>query len=461
MDRNDFAAAIGRELRTLLGERRYANWFQKTSRLEVQDHELIVFAGSPYLQSWMQRQFRDPLREAARSVLGNGAQVRFEVDASLAVGKGETAAPPPEATRPDRSPAPRNGAAAVGRRKFSSLNEFIASPANELGLTAARQVSENPGGPLNPLFLHGGVGVGKTHLLEGMYRQIRRDFPSLQVLYLTAENFANYFTQALREKSLPSFHQKFRNVDVLLVDDVDFFDGKKGIQEEFLHTLKSLESRGRQIVLTCDRHPRLLTKTSDELITRFQSGMSCRLEAPIESARRQIVRRFVERQPFPVAEEALDYVAGRFTGNVRELAGAVNCLQTLHSMTGKRVTLRAAREILARLERDCIRIVRLADVELAVCKLFHVTSDELKSSARARTVSQPRMLAMYLSRRLTPCAYTEIGSFYGGRNHSTVMAAEKKVRKLIDERATIRVAAQDWPVCELVDSLESQLRAGA
>lgn len=459
MDHNESAAAISRELRGLLGERRYANWFRKSTRLQVADNELSVFAGSPYLQSWMQRQFRDVLLQAARTVLGNGARVHFDVDASLAVvtepeTTSATAAAP---TAAQAAPAPRTPA----RRKFAALDEFIAGPANELALTAARQVADNPGGPLNPLVLHGPVGVGKTHLIEGIHRQVRRTFPSLQVLFLTAENFANYFTQALREKSLPSFHQRFRNVDVLLVDDVDFFDGKKGIQEEFLHTLKSLESHGRQIVLTCDRHPRLLTKTSDELITRFQSGMSCRLEAPIEQTRQQIVRQLVRRQPFPVAEEALDYVAGRFAGNVRELVGAVNCLQTLHTMTRKPVTLRAAREILARLERDCIRIVRLADVELTVCRLFQITGEELKSSRRARTLSQPRMLAMYLSRRLTHCAYTEIGNFYGGRNHSTVMAAERKVRQLIDQRATIRVAAEDWPVRDLVDSLEAQLRAGA
>jgi chromosomal replication initiator protein len=462
MDQNEYASAISRELRGLLGERRYANWFRKSTRLQVTDSELCVFAGSPYLQSWMQRQFREVLLQSARSVLGNGARVRFEVDAALAVPDEVKAAGTSAATSAAGRNAPPRGAQAVpARRKFAALEDFVAGPANELALTAARQVADNPGGLLNPLVLHGPVGVGKTHLIEGIHRQVRRAFPSLQVLFLTAENFANYFTQALREKSLPSFHQRFRNVDVLLVDDVDFFDGKKGIQEEFLHTLKSLESSGRQIVLTCDRHPRLLTKTSDELITRFQSGMSCRLEAPTEPTRQQIVRRLVQRQPFPVVEEALDYIAGRFAGNVRELAGAVNCLQTLHTMTGRPVTLRSAREILSRLERDCIRVVRLADIELAVCRLFHVSGDELKSSRRIRTLSQPRMLAMYLSRRLTHCAYNEIGSFYGGRNHSTVMAAEKKVRQLIDERATIRVAAEDWPVCDLVDSLESQLRAGA
>ena len=458
-DAEDFVSLIDRELHALLGERRHAHWFQKAARLEVHGDELIVFAGSPYLQSWLLRQFRADLLQSARVVLGPSARLTVEVDSALAVPDDAVGS-----TRPDvkpATPAPHEERTVLQRRKLATLSDFLAGEGNLLTLTAAKQVAEHPGATLNPLFLYGSVGVGKTHLIEGIYRRVRRKFPSLHVLFLTAENFANYYTQALRERSLPGFHQKFRNVDMLLVDDVDFFDGKRGIQEEFLHTLKSLESGGRQVVMSADRHPRLFTKTCDELITRFQSGMSCRVESPDETTRRQIVQQFVQRQPFAVTEQALDFVARRFSGNVRELAGAVNCLQTFHSMTQQRVSLRSARDVLARLERDCIRIVRLADVERAVCRLFQITGDELKSAKRSRTVSQPRMLAMYLARRLTQSAYSEIGKYFGDRNHSTVMAAEKKVVRLIDERATIRVAAEDWPVIDLVESLETHLKTGA
>lgn len=460
---------ISQQLISHIGERRHANWFQNKTRMEVLGDELIVFTGSPYLQNWLQRQFADALRKVACNILGPGVRVRFDVDAKLSiVREGVTAGgenslvalpKPSEKSTSDsaRDAAPRR---AASRRRFADLSGFVASEANQLALTAARQVAEAPGGALNPLCLYGGVGCGKTHLLEGIYRQVRREYPSLQVLFLTAENFANYFTQALRDRNLPSFHQKFRTVDVLLVDDVDFLHGKRGIEEEFLHTLKTLESDGRQIVMTADRHPRLFTKLSDELVTRMLCGMACRLESPDLPARQQIVRKLVQKQPFPVAEEALEFVARRFTNNVRELEGAINCLQTYHSMVKSRVSVKAAREILARLERDCIRIVRLADIEHAVCKMFNVTADELKSAKRSRSVSQPRMLAMYLSRRLTASAYSEIGQFYGNRNHSTVMAAERKVRRLIDENGEIRVCTENWPLKELVDSLESQLKMG-
>ncbi|MCA9109565.1 MAG: chromosomal replication initiator protein DnaA [Planctomycetaceae bacterium] len=468
----ELVSQIGRGLSANIGERRYANWFQKSTRLEISGDELIVYASSPYLQSWLQREFTGVIRQVAIEVLGPGSRVRLEVDASLSIAASQATAAsvcnnssnvPSQAEdrhqnkEQGRDAAPRR---AASRRRFSSLSEFIASEANQLALTAARQVAGSPGGALNPLCLYGGVGCGKTHLLEGIYRQVRREYPALQVLFLTAENFANYFTQALRERNLPSFHQKFRTVDVLLVDDVDFLCGKRGIEEEFLHTIKSLESDGRQIVLTADRHPRLLTKLSEELVTRMLSGMACRIESPDLEARQQIVRQLVQKGAFPVAEEALDFVARRFSNNVRELEGAMNCLQTYHMMTRGRVSLRAAREILARLERDCVRIVKLADIEKAVCRMFQVTPDELKSARRSRSVSQPRMLAMYLSRRLTACAYSEIGEFFGKRNHSTVMAAERKVRRLIDENGDIRVCAEEWPLKELVDSLESQLKMG-
>jgi len=474
----ELVSQIGRALMAKIGERRYANWFQKSTRLEVLGDELIVYAGSPYLQSWLQREFAPSIRQVSKDVIGPGTRVRFDVDASLSIATtssaSETVAEKASSDSPGTQPqhcdkdrardndrardaAPRR---AASRRRFAGLSDFIASEANQLAFTATRQVADTPGGALNPLCLYGGVGCGKTHLLEGVYRQVRREFPALQVLFLTAENFANYFTQALRDRNLPSFHQKFRTVDVLLVDDIDFLHGKRGIEEEFLHTLKSLESDGRQIVMTADRHPRLLTKLSDELVTRMLSGMACRLEAPDLETRQQIVRQLVRKSTFPVADEALDFVARRFSNNVRELEGAINCLQTYHSMTRSRVSLRAAREILARLERDCVRIVKMADIEKAVCHMFQVTADELKSPKRSRSVSQPRMLAMYLSRHLTACAYSEIGQYFGNRNHSTVMAAERKVRRLIDEDGEIRVCADEWPLKELVNSLESQLKMG-
>ena len=293
--------------------------------------------------------------------------------------------------------------------------------------------------------------------MEGIYQQIRRLYPALQVTFLTAESFTNFFTQALREHSLPSFRQKFRNIDVLLIDDIDFLDAKKVTQEEFLHTLKQLESHGRQVVMTSDRHPRLLTKLSEELTSRFVAGLVCRIEPPDFETRREIVGRLAERLPADFTVEALTFVARRFRHSVRELVGALNCLQNWYSLSQKRIGVTVARKVLSELERDCIRIVGLSDIEKAVCTMFGLKSDELKSSRRTLRVAQPRMLAMFLARKHTRAAYSEIGDYFGGRNHSTVISAERKVRGWLDEDGEIRAAGTSWSVSEVVESLEQTL----
>ncbi len=345
------------------------------------------------------------------------------------------------------------------KRRFADLTDFVTGPGNQLAFTAALQICEQPGG-YNPLVLHGGVGIGKTHLLEGVYRRMRIRYPSFRVMFLSAESFANYFTQALRDRTLAGFRQRFRGVDVLMIDDVDFLDGKRVIQEEFLHTIKQLESHGRQVALTADRHPRLLTRLSEELVTRFMSGIVCRIESPDVDTRRAIVARKAARLTARVTDEAIEFVVQRFPQSVRELEGALNFLETYGLMTGKTITHSIARNVLADLERDCVRIVRVAEVEQAVCRLFSIGPNDLRSPRRTRTVSQPRMLAMYLARKMTQAAYTEIGEHFGGRNHSTVMSAEKRVRSLLEANATVKAGNQDWKLGDLLASLEQQLLTG-
>ena len=505
------------ELRLLLGSKRYSLWFEGKIGLAVRDDLLTVAVGSPFLLNWMQKQFKEITTQAARAVLGPSARVAFAVDATLSVGRSaslaasavgnligeqslivdaipretntylrESPSRSHDATANDTALAkvlastdaivPRRGASATSGaqpihiptatpsssrgRRFAELHDFIPGPNTELALTAARQVATGQPTQFNPLYIHGPVGSGKTHLLEGICRQLKRTQPTANVMLLTSEAFANYFTQALRDKTLPSFRQRFRTVDTLLVDDIEFFESKRVFQEEFLHTFAELVDHGRQVVLSGSRHPRLLTKLGDELGTRFLSGLVCRLDVPDAATRQKIVETKAARLSGEFAPEALQYVAQRFQNSVRELEGALNCLQTYHAMTHKRVTLSAARHVLADLERDCLRIVRLADVVRVVCGLFGVKSKDLESESRVRTISQPRMLAMFLARKHTQSAYNEIGQHFGGRNHSTVMSAERKVQQWLDENSTIQVASQSWTIGEILSTLEQQLLAG-
>jgi len=465
--------SLYRLLSQQVGERSYQNWFAGKVKLKLEGSLLIVGVASPFLLTWMQKKFASQIYATAVACIGPAAEFRLEVDPDLAVLKSSTSAEnkaidhaqTPIAQEPasteqsgELNPDRKQPVASRGRR-FADLSTFVTGKSNQLAYTAALQASDQPGALYNPLFIHGGVGIGKTHLLEGFYRKVRQQYPALNVVFLSAEAFGNYFSKALQERSLPGFRQRFRNVDVLIIDDIDFFESKRIFQEELLHTIKHLESHGRQLVFSSDRHPRLLTKMSEELTTRFMSGLVCRIETPETELRLEIARQRALKLKTPISNGALGYVARRFTNNVRELAGAVNCLQTYHVMTRQKVTRKLARQVLADLERDCIRIVKLDDINQIVCSTFGVSEADLKSSRRARNISQPRMLAMFLARKLTQAAYSEIGEYFGGRNHSTVMFAEKQVRKWLKSQSSIQVALQEWPTEEIIESLEQQLLA--
>lgn len=494
-------------LENKIGPRRYRNWFGGATRMDICGAQLQLFVASPYHVKWVQKQFESDLLAIAAGIVGPDVRIEYIVGADPALESGvpavqeealperlsprlatvpkvtrEALADPSARGRDTLEPRPRSAAATSGMpvqpsverrtafgagtrdvngrsKRMYSLSDFVVGEANALPMAAVQQFLTQPD-LVSPLYLHGGVGNGKTHLLEGIRARLRKDYPQLQVLLLTAEQFGNYFSQALSSRSLPSFRAKFRNVDVLLVDDVDFFDGKKGFQEEFLHTLKQFEQQGRHIAVTSNRHPRLLTRTSDELVSRFLSGLVGRIESPDERMRLEIVTRHANRLKARFTPDALQHVASRFTGNVRELEGAVNVLATWSQMTKHKVTISTARQLLGRLERDCLKLVRVSDVENAVCEFFGVEAESLRSASRKRTLSQPRMLAMYLARKLTQSAYNEIGAHFGGRNHSTVMSAERKIAGAINSAETIVVAAEKWSLQEIVETLEQRIKAG-
>jgi chromosomal replication initiator protein len=461
------AVRIDALLREQLGEKSYKHCFAGVTQFQVAGDEVILGVGSPFLMSWMQKEFRAIIAEVARGVLGPSARVRFEVDGQLALNltTEQSAEPKPAPADTENSQTPNSASSPKDAnyrpgRQFSRLEDFVAGENVSLAMTAVQEICLSPGQHYNPLYLHGGVGLGKTHLLEGIHRAMRQRFASMRVLYLTAEAFTNYFTEALREKTLPSFRQRFRNVNVLLVDDLDFLESKRGIQEEFLHTYKQLESRGGQLVLTANRHPRLMPNLSDELMTRCLSGLVCRLEPPDQSSRLKIAAAHAARLKADLGEDILEFAANRFSRNVRELQGAINTLATFGRMIKRRVSVSAARRVLADLERDCTRIVRMADVEHTVCQFFGITPQDLKSARRIRTLTQPRMLAMFLIRKHTQAAYQEIGQFFGGRNHATVISAEKKVLGWLSAKTPLKIASESWPIEEVLEALERQLQAG-
>jgi chromosomal replication initiator protein len=460
-------------LETRIGQRNFDLWFSEKAQLSIAADHLLVDVQSPFELTWLQRQFGTELSQAAQVALGPSAQIEYRVRPRTEQAGGE---PSPVAAAADSPALPakdevsRTGSASRGEKsreanvelpaaRKRTLVDFVAGPENELAYRAALRIVEQPGMRYNPLVIYGDVGLGKTHLVEGIYWAVRRTHSRLNVFRTTAETFANYFTHALSQRKLPEFRFKMRSVDMLLLDNIDFFDGKKVIQEEFLHTLKVLEEAGKQIMLTSDRHPRLMLKTREELTSRLASGMLCRLESPGEETRRKIVGFRMRQMGLNFSEEIQAYIAQRFQRSVRELEGALNCLDHFSDLSGHPLTLSQTRTLLAGLERDCRRIIHLSDIERCVCRYFGLQSDELKSSSKARTVSHPRMLAMFLARRLTESPYSAIGNYFGGRRHSTVKSAEQKVQTWLDENRPLQLASREWTLGDVLGSLERELQA--
>ena len=496
----------------LVGARNFESLLKSRIECTYQGGRLRVEAAHPFVLQLLQSRFRAPLRQAAEAVgceppeprlspkptatgtgtatepvTGTGSSSAAGDVSALAnplshseaspagpaarhtsaapmVGAGSRTATSPVS---DRSAAglsshaggtQASGPLAVPRR-LGRLEDFVAGPHAAAALAATKAFTHSgPAG--HALYLFGGTGTGKTHLLEGIVTELRRHPGGPQPLLVTAEQFTNLFTTALRSHELPSFRAKLRGVDVLLVDDVDFLDGKPRVQEEFLHTLQQLESTGRRFVLAADRHPRLLSRTRPELQTRFLSGVLCRVEQPDRDTREQIVVRKAGLLALRLVPESARLLAASSCTSVRELEGLLHTLRNLHRIPDQPVPPGLVRQVVAEIERDCVRVVRLPDIERVICETFGVSVEDLRSERRTRTVAEPRMLAMYLARRHTRAAYAEIGAYFGGRNHATVMSAEKRMQQAVADNARVQVAISQWGVADLVQALEQRLLAG-
>ena len=467
----DIAGQVAAAIQESVGDRNYQHWFHKRSRCQVVDEALVVYVANPFISNWMMKRFRSQLNTAAATLLGPSGRFRIEVDGSLRVESADIEKSD-ESDSTDHSPvavieSQSSGSGepqplavrSVSRRRFRSFASFVAGPCNELALMASRQVVDAPGERFNPLYIHGGTGLGKSHLLESIYTDIRRKSPQLNVMYLSSEMFTNYFTQALESRTVPSFRQKFRSVDVLLIDNIEFLDNKKATQEEFLHTIVQVTDHGGQLVVTGDRHPRLLTRHREELTTRFMSGLVCRIEQPAEDTRTQLVQALALPMQSDFTQEALNYVARKCRKNVREIQGALNCLHSHFVLTRAKITVSRARDILGDLERECRRLVRISDVERVVCDAFGLSVKELRSKSRRRAVACPRSLAMYMARKLTKSAYREIGVYFGGRDHSTVVAAERRVHEWLQSEKSVDLpnSCRGATVGEIIAELEERL----
>lgn len=480
-DDREIVSVLRASLAGKVGQDRFDLWFGAATRLDFDGCALRIGAPSRFFLEWIRTNFRRHIEDACREVFGKSPSLEFHIDdagkngdkdstqpdqtdsecatASRKPGgndvKGSTACPKQRHTNPPLHAA----APATTRRRFASLDTFVTGETNRLAITSARMVVDRPG-QLTPLMFHGSTSVGKTHLLEGIWSAARKSHNRTSTLYLSAEQFTSYFLEALRGSGLPSFRRKYRGVGVLILDDLQFFVGKRATQIELLHTIDGLLRDGRQLVFAADRSPAELAELGPELTTRLSSGLVCRIEPPDYATRLGIVAQMARRMKIDVPPGVQQYVASRFTNHARELSGALCRLQATGEALGRPISLKMAEEALADLIHSSARVVRLPDIEKAVCEVFGIEPSSLQSGGRGKRVSHPRMLAMWLARKHTRAALSEIGHFFGRRSHSTVVSAQKRVDGWMASGSPLDLAERRWPVDDAIRQVECRLTAG-
>lgn len=504
----EIVTAMRKLLAEKLGADRYELWLAPTV-FSLANEKLTVEVASKFSGDWLRQHYRGTLEAVAESVVGKTVPVEFRTNTRLAVSPEKTSqscnpTPPSQsynsdhgtsqsqAKQPDHqlptaaksklhqtatngtstgnAPASMAGLLSAAaehrqeavqspRRRFATLESFVVGPCNRLAHASAQSATERLGS-VTPLVVHGPHGCGKTHLLEAIWSAARANGRAVNAVYLAAEQFTTLFLSALRGSGLPSFRRKYRGVELLLIDDLQFFSRKKATLVELLHTIDSLSREGRQLVFSCDRPPHELSDLGPELTTRLSGGMVCKIEAPNAQTRLQLVHQFANRLNFVLPDDVAELIATEITAGARELSGAVNRLHAAGRLLGHTIDLNFAVETLAEMMQAGTKAVRLADIEHAVCDVFGLAKNSLQSGRRAKDVSTPRMLAMFLARKLTRAGLTEIGAHFGRRSHSTVISAHKRVTDWMANQSEIDLGPQRCKIDDALRRVEAQLRTG-
>jgi chromosomal replication initiator protein len=417
----DLWANILARVKAEVNPQSYITWFEPTRLAAVREGELIVEGPNQFFVDWLSEHHRERLEDVGQEVLGRRPRIVFTVIANGAVGERIVRTPErPQAARPDTR------IEADGLDPRYTFSEFVVGPSSRLAHAACLAVAEKPGRAYNPLFLYGGVGLGKTHLMHAIGSFVRSEH-SQRVQYVTSESFMNDLIWAIRHNKTFEFRNRYRSVDVLLFDDVQFLSGKGGTQEEFFHTYNHLYAAGKQVVIASDRPPKEIDALEERLLSRFESGLLASLSPPDFETRMAILRKKSETSAAGVPDEVLQRIARSVTSNIRELEGALIRLVAFAGLSAQPINLHTAEEALQEFLRPQRREIRMAQIQKMVANEFGVTIEAMRSKSRAQKVTFPRQVAIYLAREMTGMSLVEIGKKFGGRDHTTVIHAYGKI----------------------------------
>jgi len=403
-----------------------SNWFGVVRLAKIDAGAAEIEVPNRFFQEWLSQYYLEPIEQALEEATGRKLKAQFKIRYRKVA----------EVT-PAGVDEEEDFVSTLNLSRDYTFENFVVGPSNRLPHAASLAVVDSPGAVYNPLFLHGSVGLGKTHLLQAICHALLRRSPEMRILYLSCETFINHFISAVETGKLEAFRYKYRHADVLVIDDIHFLANKERTQEEFFHTFNTLYNAQKQIILSSDSEPREIPTLEERLVSRFKWGLVAKIDAPEFETRVAIIQKKAKLRGFEIPEAVATYVAEHIQSNIRELEGAIIRLLGYTALAKRTLNLDLAKEIL----KDSIPTTRRVTIEAiikAVTERFNVKLSDLQSKKRSRSVAFPRQVCMYLARTLTSHSLEEIGGYFGGRDHTTVLYAEEKIRSAIKKDRRLR-----------------------
>jgi len=423
----------------------FDTWFMPVRLQGIEDSTARVEVPNKFFGEWLGQHYGNLLAEALAAVRGEGeVSVAFVTSQKV---QGREA--PPQAP-PMRGPQPGRERRMVNLNPKYTFTSFVVGASNQFAHAASMAVAEAPARAYNPLFIYGGVGLGKTHLMNAIGNHVAERF-DLRIAYVTTEQFTNEVINSIRYDKMIELRKRYRNIDMLLIDDIQFLAGKERTQEEFFHTFNSLYEARKQIVLSSDRFPKEMPDIEERLRSRFECGLIADLQPPDVETRIAILRKKSEDEGIGLPEDVIQFLAVNMKSNIRELEGSLVRLGAYSSLTGQAITLDMAKNVLRDIIGEKKKIIAMDDIEEAVAERFHVKIADMKSRRRSKTLVHPRQIAMYLCRELTDASFPEIGRHFGGKDHTTIIHACKQIAK---------AKATDGALNSTLESLKHQITKG-
>ena len=419
----------------------FKRWFSSVDLVQASEDELTFRVPNNIYQFWIESNYMAALQSAVVAALGAPRQIKFTasgVDGVVVAEKAGSTAPVPQAgSDPDRDT--KTNASAVGLNPRNTFDTFVVGPNNEIAHAASLAVAQSPARTYNPLFIYGGVGLGKTHLMQAIGQYIWAKKKSTKVMYLSSELFINEFIDAIQHNNLVKFRKRYRQAELLLIDDIQFLGGKERSQEEFFHTFNTLFDGHKQIVLSSDRPASEIANLEQRLVSRFEWGLTAELQPPAIETRLAILRKKARILQITLSDEIFEFLASRIKSNVRRLEGALMRVASFASLSGKELT----QEVVERLLKDILQeearnLITIEQIQRRVAEHFDVRLADMTSKRRPANIAFPRQVAMYLARELTKASLNEIGDAFGGRDHGTVLHACKLVKRRMTEQDSVR-----------------------